>query len=228
MTNRDYGQFCGLAHALEMVGERWALLIVRDLLVGPKRYSDLRRGLPRIPTNILAARLRKLEETGVVHRRVLPRPDGSVVYELTPYGRDLEEVVLTLGRWGARTMDEPGPDDIVTTDSLVMAMRSMFRGEAADGGRLGFELRFGGDPGTEQVVVHALVAGGAAEIATGPLPDADLVIEISAAFTALMSGGLSPADAVAGGQVRLSGDPALLDRFVELFSIPGAREPIGH
>src|ERR671931_2934804 len=94
---RAYGQYCGLARAVEVVGERWALLIVRDLLVGPKRFTDLRRGLPRIPTNVLAERLRELEDAGVVRRRVLPRPAGSVVYELTDYGSELEDVVMRLG-----------------------------------------------------------------------------------------------------------------------------------
>src|SRR5215207_6969550 len=99
MSNRTFGQYCGLARALELVGERWALLVVRDLVLGPKRFTDLRRGLPRIPTNVLSARLRELEEAGVVRRRVLPRPASSVVYELTEYGRELDEVVLPLGRW---------------------------------------------------------------------------------------------------------------------------------
>jgi DNA-binding HxlR family transcriptional regulator len=132
MTKRAYGQFCGLVRALEIVGERWALLIVRDLLVAPKRFTDLRQGLPRIPTNILSLRLRELEAAGVVRRRVLPRPSGAVVYELTDHGNALEDVVLRLGRWGAKSLGEPGPEDIVTVDSLVMAMRSTFHPEACD------------------------------------------------------------------------------------------------
>ncbi len=118
MTSRTYGQFCGLAHAMELIGERWALLVIRDLLSGPKRFTDLRNGLPRIPTNILSARLKELEGSGVIQRRLLPRPQGSVVYELTDYGRELEDVVLRLGLWGARTLGQPRPDDVVTTDSL--------------------------------------------------------------------------------------------------------------
>src|SRR6202008_1285628 len=109
MKKRAYGQFCGLVKALERVGERWALLIVRDLLVGPRRYTDLRQGLPKIPTNILSTRLKELEEAGIVRRRVLPRPSGAVVYELTEYGAALEEPVIALSRWGARAMTEPGP-----------------------------------------------------------------------------------------------------------------------
>src|SRR3954451_22104697 len=102
MTTKTYGQYCGVARALELVGERWALLIVRDLLVGPKRYTDLRAGLPKIPTNVLATRLKELESAGLVERRVQPRRSGAIVYELTPYGLELDMVVLALGRWGAR------------------------------------------------------------------------------------------------------------------------------
>src|SRR2546421_12326679 len=131
MTTRSYGQFCGFARALELVGERWALLVVRDLVLGPKRFSELRRGLPRIPTNILSARLRELEGAGVVRRRLLPRPAAGVAYELTEYGQELEDVVLRLGLWGAKSLGQPLPEDIVTTDSLGLALRATFRSEAA-------------------------------------------------------------------------------------------------
>src|SRR5919108_834186 len=106
MRTRTYSQYCGLACALELVGERWALLIVRDLLLGPKRFTDLRNGLPRIGTNVLAARLQELERAGVVERRVLPPPAASTVYELTDYGRSLEGPLLALGRWGAMSIGE--------------------------------------------------------------------------------------------------------------------------
>ena len=92
MANRAYGQYCGLARAVEILGERWGLLIVRDLLIEPKRFTDLQRGLPGIPSNVLTSRLKELEAANVVTRRVLPRPAGSIVYELTDYGRELEDV----------------------------------------------------------------------------------------------------------------------------------------
>ncbi|PRX98895.1 winged helix-turn-helix transcriptional regulator [Allonocardiopsis opalescens] len=214
MVQRSYGEACGLAHALEVVGERWALLIVRDLLVGPRRYTELRKGLPRIPTNILSSRLKDLELSGVVRRRLLPRPSSAVVYELTEYGADLEEAVVALGRWGARLGTQPRPGDVVTPDSLVMALRSVFRPEAAAGPDVGYELRVDG------AVVHARVAGGALTAAPGPLPGADLVIETGPALGALLHGTLTPTDAITGGAVRLTGDPALLDRFTGLFRIP--------
>lgn len=213
MSGRSFGQFCGVARALEVVGERWALLIVRDLLVGPRRFSDLRRGLPRIPTNILTARLKELEQAGVVQRRVLPRPAGSIVYELTGRGRGLEDVVLALGRWGARDLGEPRPDEVVSADSLVMALRTTFQPVAAKGVRLGFELRVG------DIVVHARVVDGELAADVGPLLAADLVIATGPALRALLAGELAPADAVARGDVQLTGAAGLLDRFTELFRI---------
>src|SRR5687768_11316326 len=131
MRKRTYGQYCGVARALDLIGERWALLIVRDLLVGPKRYSDLRQGLPRIPTNILADRLKGLEGTGVVRREILPHPENGVLYELTEYGSELEDVVLRLGRWGLQSLGSPEAEDVLTVDALIMALHMTFRPEAA-------------------------------------------------------------------------------------------------
>ena len=214
MTSRTYGQFCGLAHAMELIGERWALLVIRDLLSGPKRFTDLRNGLPRIPTNILSARLKELEGSGVIQRRLLPRPQGSVVYELTDYGRELEDVVLRLGLWGARTLGQPRPDDVVTTDSLLIALRTTYRSDAARGLHLRYELRVG------DIAVHARIDDGALEVAPGPAADPDLVIETGPELRALLAGVIGPSEAVAGGSVQLSGDPKLLERFLAVFHVP--------
>jgi DNA-binding HxlR family transcriptional regulator len=214
MTTRSYGQFCGFARALELVGERWALLVVRDLVLGPKRFTDLRRGLPRIPTNILSARLKELEDAGIVRRRLLPRPAGGVAYELSEYGQELEDIVLRLGLWGARSLGNPRPEDIVTTDSLILALRATFRPEAAGDLRASYELRLG------PVVVHASVDRGTLQAGEGPLAEPDLVIETQAAFRPLLAGELSPEDAIESGGVRLTGDPSLLTQFVEAFRIP--------
>ena len=216
MKCRSYGQFCGLAHALELVGERWALLVVRDLVLGPKRFTDLRRGLPRIPTNILSVRLKELEAGGVVRRRLLARPAAGVVYELTEYGMELEDVLLRLGLWGAKSLGSPLPVDIVTTDSLILALRATFRPEAAGEVRAGYELRLG------DIVVHARVDRGCMDAGAGPLTEPDLVIETGPAIRALLAGELSPAEAVESGSVRLTGDPDHLARFVEVFHIAPA------
>jgi len=222
VTERAYGQFCGLARAVELVGERWALLIVRDLLVGPKRFTDLHQGLPRIPTNVLSARLRELEDAAVVRRRARSRPARGVVYELTDFGRGLEDVVLGLGRWGSSLLGDPRPGEIVTVDSMTMALRSTFTPGAADGEPMRLELRIG------DVIVHAIAQGSRLDAGPGPLPGADLVIEAGPNIRALMSGELTPDEALRSGAVKLEGSPDLLDRFVATFRIPPgpAGEPV--
>lgn len=213
MSKRTYGQYCGFARALELVGERWALMIVRDLLVEPKRFSDLQRGLPGIPTNILTARLKELEQSDIVRRRLLPRPSGAVVYELTETGRGLEAPVHALGAWGAKLLGEPRSHEIVTPDSLVTALRTTFQPAAAKGVTSSFELRFG------EIVVHAGVAAGSVEVARGPLPGADLVIEAGPALRPLLARELTPREALKSGAIRITGKRALFDKFVELFRI---------
>jgi DNA-binding HxlR family transcriptional regulator/putative sterol carrier protein len=216
MSRRSYGQYCGVAYALELVGERWALLVVRDLILGPKRFTDLRRGLPRIPSNVLSARLKELEEAGIIRRRLLPRPSTGIVYELTECGRELEDIVLRLGLWGASSLGDPRPGDTLNVDSLMLALRATFRAEEARDLKAGYELRLG------EIVIHARVDRGTLEVAEAPLADSDLVIETDLTLRALMSGELSPSEAVESGKVRLTGKPELLDRFVEVFHIPPA------
>ncbi len=217
MARRSYGQICGLSRALEVVGERWALLIIRDLLAGPRRFTDLRQGLPRIPTNVLSARLKELEQAGVLQRRILPRPATAVVYELTEYGRELDEILLALGRWGAQSMGPPGPDDVFTADSLTMAMRASYQkpgdGAAMRAEPLSYELR------VDDIVLSVSVEDGQLGVASGPQPDPDLIIETGPAFAALITGRLTPADAIESGSVRVTGDPKLLTEFANTFRV---------
>ncbi|MDB5070467.1 MAG: transcriptional regulator [Candidatus Eremiobacteraeota bacterium] len=213
VKTRAYGQYCGFARALEVLGERWALLIVRDLLVGPKRFTDLLHGLPGIPSNILTARLKELENAGVARRRVLPRPARAVVYELTEYGLELEKVVIELGRWGAKNLGDPRPDETITLDSLITALRTTFHADAARGLRAGYELRVG------EIVLHARIDDGHVDVGAGSLPGADLLIEAGPGIRALMAGELSPAAAIETGTVRVIGNQKLLTRFAEIFHI---------
>lgn len=214
MTKRTYGQFCGLSRALEIVGERWVMLIIRDLLVSPKSAAQLRRGLPRIPDDLLRNRLNELEHTGVVRRGDAAEADDAV-YELTEWGSQLEDIALRLGRWGARLLDKPRPEDIVTADGMVTALRATFLPAAAMDVRVGYELRIG------DVVVHACVDRGVLRAGIGSLPGADLVIEPGTAFKSLLTGELGPTDALDSGSVCVSGgDPALLRRFVDMFQLP--------
>ena len=213
MSTRTYGQFCGFARALEIIGERWALLIVRDLLVGPKRFTDLERGLHGIPSNILTARLKELEIADLVRRRALPQPERGVVYELTPFGAELDDVVVRIGSWGAKLLDEPRPGERVTVDSMVMALRSTFHKDAARSVQAGFELHVG------DIVVHAAVRNGKLDAGPGALPGADLIVESGPAIKELMTGSVTPAQAIAAGSVKIKGPRKLLERFSEIFYI---------
>ncbi|MFF0778330.1 winged helix-turn-helix transcriptional regulator [Streptomyces sp. NPDC003720] len=213
MATREYGQFCGLARAMEVLGERWAVLIVRNLLSGPQRYTDLRNGLPAIPTNILSTRLKQLEESGLAIRRALPHPERAVVYELTDCGRDLEPALIALGRWGARTMTEPRPGEVITAESVAMSFRTAYRPEAAQGATVGFEVRLG------EFTINLQITGGVLTVGLGAHPAPDLVVERLSGHPVreLMSGSKAPDEVLSDGSVRVEGDPVLLRRFAELF-----------
>ena len=211
---KRYDQYCPVCHALGLVGERWALLVVRELLRGPKRYTDLAEGLPGIGTNILAARLRELEEGGIVRKRKLPPPAASTVYELTEYGAELDEPLYALARWGARTLGPPGKGDDPYPDWGLNAFAALLNPEAARGITETYVLRIGDDVFTVKLIDGLLhVDAGAAE-------DADLDAALATdTFYALASGDLSPRAALAEGRVQLAaGKPATLERFFRVFS----------
>jgi DNA-binding HxlR family transcriptional regulator len=221
MTNLAYGQFCGLARAVEVVGEPWALLVIRDLVVGPKSFDDLHRGLPRLSARVLGARLSELEVAGIV--RQVASAGSPIVYALTEYGSELEDIILQLGRWGARTLGAPRREEVITTDSILTALRATFRPEAARRLRVSYELRLG------EIVIHARIDHGALEVGEGALADADLVIEAGPALKALMAAEMSPREAIETGSIRLktgnvsyTEDPGLLAWFAEIFHIPPA------
>ena len=215
-TTRTYGQFCGLARALEIVGERWSMLVIRDLVLGPKRYTDLQRGLPRIPASILSSRLNELEEAGVIRRRVLPQLDAGLVYELTEYGSELDHILLDLGLWGARSLGYPKADEAFTNDIAVLSLYSTFQEEAAAGVHVTFELRHNDD-----LIIHAIVENGTLKVGSGPHPAADLVIlPQGPELIDLVNGQLTAAEAMASGKVRIEGEFAHLELFTKLFHIP--------
>jgi DNA-binding HxlR family transcriptional regulator/putative sterol carrier protein len=213
-TMRTYGDGCAIAHGLDMVGERWALLVVRELLLGPKRYTDLRRGLPNASPNVLSERLRELERAGIVRRRKLPPPAGSRVYELTGWGRELEEIVISLGRWAARSPTPPG-DAPIGVDSMILALRARFDPGAAHGLRAGYELRLGEDR------FRIEVADDEIELARGDAPQADATIDTDPdTLAAVLWGGRPVADAQRSGRMKIEGDKATVQRFVRLFPMP--------
>jgi DNA-binding HxlR family transcriptional regulator len=211
---KRFDQYCPVAHAICLVGERWALLVVRELLHGPKRYTDLRDGLPGIGTNILAARLRELETGGIVQRRKLPAPAASTVYELTEYGAELEEVVYALARWGARSLGPPGPDDELYSEWGVNACAALFSPEAARGLTETYVLRVNGD------VFSVHLNNGHMEASVGAAEDADVELEMSIEiFFRLTTGELSPSDAVEQGVMAIEGDQAAAERCFQVLSM---------
>jgi DNA-binding HxlR family transcriptional regulator len=213
-TKRSYGEACRFAYALDLVGERWALLVVRELLLGPKRFTDLRVGLPHASPNIVSERLRELEQVGVVHRRKLPPPAASQVYELTAWGKELEPVVTQLGAWGARSPIPPEHREI-GTDSIVLALRSLFDAEAADDMEVSYELRLGGEP----FVVK--VAGGELDLARGETVEPAVAIDTEpATLAALLAGQLPLAQALASGAAHVKGSTKEARRFLTLFPMP--------
>jgi DNA-binding HxlR family transcriptional regulator len=214
-VSRGYHQFCGLARALDLIGGRWALLIVRDLLTGPKRFSELQEGLAGVPTNVLTARLRELEEDGIVLRRAHERPGGGVVYDLTDFGRELEQPILRLGFWGAKAMGPMHEGDHFSPDFLAIALRGSFRPEHADGRARLYEFR------VEDSSLRARVDDGKVVVPSDSTDEPDLVVEGDADVLAgLLSGEMSLDAARKTGRLQLQGTKAEAARLLELFRFP--------
>ena len=215
MKNRSYDQFCALAFALDVVGERWTLLIIRELLAGPRRFKDLMEGLPDISTNLLSERLKSLEQEGILCRRVLPPPAGSTVYELTAFGKALETPVLELGKWGSHLL--PGSLEGLALPSLgatTLAIKAFFHPERAQGVNQTFELHLGDE------VLQVQIQDGTLHVQQGQTLKADVVFQTDmAVFMGLFSGQLEPDAAICGGLVQIEGDTGSLSRFLSLTGI---------
>lgn len=211
---RTYADPCGIARALDLVGERWALLVVRELILGPKRFTDLRTGLENLSPDVLAQRLRDLEQAGIVRRATLPPPAASRVYELTDWGRELEPVLLALGRWGSRAPFPPGHGEL-GTDALILALKTTFDPAAARGSAANVELRLGDQTFTARVDDGRLEVGRArpgrldASIATDP-----------ATLTQVVFHGRPVAEAERSGAFTITGDRAAATAFLRAFAVP--------
>jgi DNA-binding HxlR family transcriptional regulator len=209
---RSYGDLCGIARALDIVGERWALLVVRELVFGPKRFVDLHRGLSGVSHNVLSQRLRELEDAGVIIRRVLGPPAGSRVYELTPRGRELEPVLLALGRWGSPVPPATTSATELSTDALAFALKTTFDSAAAGDLRARFQLRPGHD------AFHAEVADGRLSIGRGEVHDATAALACDVrTLQDLVFGGRDLDDAVQARDAAVLGDASALQRFLRCF-----------
>jgi DNA-binding HxlR family transcriptional regulator len=210
LTRRTYSDGCAVSHAMELVGDRWALLVVRELLLGPKRFTELRRGLPGVAANVATQRLRELVAAGVVRHHTLPPPVGSKVYELTEWGHELEPVVRSLATWAARS---PGMrrGDPLSVDSMMLALRTlyvpgMFAGVAG--------LRIGLDEFVATVGAECVVTRGHA-----PAPDFALATD-AGTFRDVVWGGRPLADAIGEGAVTCVGDVSAAVAFLGSFPQP--------
>jgi DNA-binding HxlR family transcriptional regulator len=173
MKRREFGQYCGLARALELIGERWTLLIVRELLARPCRYTDLGENLPGIPTNVLSTRLKELEAAGIVERQIAPAPQRGVVYAITEDGRGLEPAVLSLARWGNRRLGERD-GEMVPVSTLVLSLRAVFNPDTAAGVTATWQIH------AADAALYATVADGALDVGVGEAPtEPDSVITLS-------------------------------------------------
>jgi DNA-binding HxlR family transcriptional regulator len=212
---RTYGDMCGIARALDVIGERWALLVVRELILGPKRFTDLRAGLPNIGPDVLSQRLRELEAAGLLSRRTLAPPAASRVYELTERGRALEPVLLALGEWGSTAPIPPGSPQL-GVDSTIIALRTLFDADAAKDLAATYELRLADQ------VFRARVAEGGLELERGEAPEADATIASDPwPLGAMLWQGYALEDAERAGDASVEGDRGAVARFLELFPLPG-------
>ena len=214
MERRSYDQYCAVAKALDVIGERWTLLVLRDLVhLGPRRFSDLRRGLPGISSNLLTERLRYLEGEGLIRRRTLAPPSASVVYEMTELGARLEPMLIELGRWGGNYMGARSERDVFFPSGHISAIRATFRGDEARGVHATYQFRIDGES------FHAEIHDGSVVAALGEAESPDLVVATDTATSIeLMQRRLAPRAAVRSGAVAISGTVSEFERCIDLLA----------
>ncbi|GGT73295.1 winged helix-turn-helix transcriptional regulator [Actinomadura citrea] len=219
MEQRTYNQYCATARTLDLVGERWTLLLVRELLTGPKRFGDLQASLRGLGTGLLAARLKQLEREGLARKTTLPPPARTPAYALTEAGEELGPAILELARWGLTwAMGERRPDETFHPGWTVLGLRACFDPEAAAGLRAVYEFRI------DDEVFHARVDDGTIEALHGPAQRPDATITISEeAFLGITGGGHSLARAIEEGAASASGDEEALRRLRDVFRLPTPR-----
>jgi len=211
-TKRRYDDACGTAHGLELIGERWALLVLRELMLGPRRFSDLRADLPGISANVLTQRLTELEERGLVRRKKLPPPAASQVYEATEWGLEAEPIVQVLGRWAARSPLHD-PTMPISATSIMLSLKTMADEKKAKG----FEARIGFRLGDESFVGR--MRKGRFKVARGEPQDTDFTFTGTPPQLAAVIYGGAPLDSIG-----FEGNAALAKRFATLFPLPPKAE----
>ena len=212
--SRRYHDACGAAHGLDLVGERWALLVIRELMMGPRRFSDLRKDLCGLSANVLTQRLEGLEASGIVQKRKLPPPASVQVYELTDWGYEIEPVFMVLGRWAARS-PQHDPTLPISAVSIMQSFKTMFdAGRAQDA-----EMRLGFALDEDRMVVS--VRGGVIDALRGEVEGCDVLVRAPAQVVAAAVYGKVPLEALEGeGAMTIEGDRATFERFVDFFHLP--------
>ncbi|MET8338957.1 winged helix-turn-helix transcriptional regulator [Streptosporangium canum] len=216
MEQRTYNQYCATARTLDLVGERWTLLLIRELLTGPKRFGDLQHSLRGLGTGLLAARMKHLEREELVHKITLPPPARTPAYALTQAGEELGPAVLALARWGLKwAMDEPREQETFHPGWAVLGLRACFDAEAAAGLHALYEFR------VEEEIFHARIDDSAIETVHGPAQHPDVTITIGGeVFRDLAAGRSTLAEAINNGAASASGDQQALRRLHQLFRLP--------
>jgi DNA-binding HxlR family transcriptional regulator len=220
-VQRGYRDACGIAHALDLVGERWALLVVRELIFGSKRFSDLQRGLPAASPNALTDRLRELAAVGIVRRHRLPPPANAWVYELTEWGRGLEPILVGLGDWAVRSSLLDGTA-FLSTDSLMLTIRTYYRPDAkAPSGVVDIRLRHEADPAGvgDRIGVWLDQHGAHPRREIPPHPDTTLTAT-TAGLAAVFGDRSALTRALRDGRIHLAGDRRLATRLISDIRIP--------
>jgi DNA-binding HxlR family transcriptional regulator len=213
-AKRRYDDACGTAHGLELIGERWALLVLRELMLGPKRFSDIRADLPGISANVLTQRLEGLEESGLLVRKRLPPPANAQVYELTPWGYEAEPIVQTLGRWAARS---PAHDPTlpISATSIMLSFRTMYNPGRAKGLGATIGFRFADDSFVATAQQDEL------KVTRGDTADAHAIFAGDPTALAGAVYGKAPVDELAAaGALTVEGDRDAAERFIAIFELP--------
>ncbi len=211
---RSYEDGCAAAHALELIGERWALLIIRELMLGPRRFKDLREGLPGISPNVLTQRLDELARASIIVRRMLPPPASARVYDLSEWGRELEPIIKSIGRWAASSPTMPMGKPL-SVNSLILSLRTMFDGSRVESSDACIGIIANG----QEFVAN--ISDGAMHLEPGGTRDCDAAIEGDPNdIASVIYAGRSLEEAVSSGALRIGGTKAVLKKFLQYFPLP--------
>jgi DNA-binding HxlR family transcriptional regulator len=211
VSRKSYHQFCGLARSLDVIGERWTLLVIRELMFGPRRFVDVLEALPGIGSNTLTTRLRGLEEDGLITRETMPPPAASTVYRLTPAGQELEPVVIALGRWGMRRLQAGEAGDVFRAEWMLFGLKLAVEPHSAGLADCDYQFRIDGSP------ILLRIRDGRVEVTAAVSPTPDVTLDTDAAtIKEIGLGNLTPQQAAEAGRIKVDGNLDLLAPLLEM------------